>query len=53
MNSPTQSQFIEKINKLTKKVIENSETFHSYYIEENNNFYSKTLPLLMQPQSER
>ena len=36
MFSQTHSQFIESINRLTKKVIENSDSFHNYYIDQDN-----------------
>ena len=34
MFTETQSELIGSINKLTKKVIENSDSFHSYYIDQ-------------------
>ena len=53
MYSETQTIFIDSINKLTKKVIENSDIFHNYYIEQNNRLYSETLPFLLSPPKTR
>ena len=53
MFSQTHSQFIESINRLTKKVIENSDSFHNYYIDQDNSFYSDTLPYLIKPNTDR
>ena len=53
MFSQTHTQFIESINKITKKVIESTDSFNNYYIEQDNSFYSDTLPYLIKPNSER
>ena len=47
MSSQTHTQFIESINRLTKQVIENTDSFNNYYLEQDNSFYSETLPYLM------
>lgn len=47
MFTETQSELIGSINKLTKKVIENSDSFHSYYIDQKTNYYEDTLPLVL------
>ena len=47
MFTETQTEVIGSINKLTKKIIENSESFHSYYIDQKINYYEDTLPLVL------
>ncbi len=47
MFTETQTEVIGSINKLTKKIIENSESFHSYYIDQKTNYYEDTLPLVL------
>ena len=47
MYTETQTEFIGSINKLTKKIIENSQSFHSYYIDQKTNYYEDTLPLVL------
>jgi hypothetical protein len=47
MFTETQTEFIGSINKLTKKIIENSQSFHSYYIDQKTNYYEETLPLVL------
>ena len=53
MSSQTHTQFIESINRLTKQVIENTDSFNNYYLEQDNSFYSETLPYLMKSYTDR